>query len=300
MPGAAVGNRFEGFDLNIRAAYITARNQGRFILRDTLIRYTEEMVEAGDWAAYLKKDAEAILQRLKAALRKGDDNEAREHEKALFNLLYDANHKMSRFRDILFDVVGKARLADDASPVKFRVKAAGEAAKYLGRMQEVAGWFEKLVAGPKGIYHDYQTELKLLPAGGRAYHLMGKVHLTKRELKDSSDSVLIHEWGHAVDYRLPYLNALMQEHWNIRRAGAPLQKLKQLYPRLAYRDDEVTAPDEFYDAYVGKYYGGRASEITSMHVEALVSPYRLWKILQKDPETLEVVLGGLTYGRVYP
>lgn len=75
-----------------------------------------------------------------------------------------------------------------------------------------------------------------------------------------------------------------------RTQGESLVKLIDLYPGYAYEDDEVTRPDKFVDAYVGKDYGGRATEVITMGLEMLFYP-RYKRDLADDPEMKRWVLG---------
>jgi len=113
----------------------------------------------------------------------------------------------------------------------------------------------------------------------RAYYSRGGVYLSRHAPYHSStqvNRVVIHEMGHYLEDSSAEVFDKVQEFYRKRTKGCPLVWMGQGYGR-----DELTRKDNFIDAYMGKDYGGRASEILSMGLEYFYNdPY---KLATKDP-----------------
>jgi len=120
--------------------------------------------------------------------------------------------------------------------------------------------FEKLTGGASGT--DNVITFKPVPPGrpqNRSYYWPGD--RTIYVDPQFEDKTLIHEMGHWFE-DTPETHADVLNWLKYRTAGDKLEPLSE-YNRH-YGDDEVTKPDKFLDAYIGKDYGGEASEALSM------------------------------------
>lgn len=102
--------------------------------------------------------------------------------------------------------------------------------------------------------------------------------------------VIVHEMGHWLEERSPGFHDEIYRHYLARTQGEVPEKLKDIFPRSSYTDDEVTKRDKWIDPYSGKdytVYGLRNSEIVSMTLEQLYSdPYEM---MTRDPDTFDLV-----------
>ena len=112
----------------------------------------------------------------------------------------------------------------------------------------------------------------------RAYHSQGEVFLSPF----SGPDAVVHELGHAVEFFHPDVLRSSLAFYDRRTAGEAVKKLRDLSPGHGYRVGEITRKDAFIDAYVGREYGRRATEIFSMGIEYMAKdPLEFWR---KDPE----------------
>lgn len=141
-----------------------------------------------------------------------------------------------------------------------------------------------------------RVEMKAVSISSRASFRPGKLSLR------DDPAVALHETGHWLESLglntigpaaggarvFGQAMAFLRE----RTQGERLQTLRSL-TGIRYASHEVTRKDNFSDPYVGKDYGGRATEITSMGLEALF--YRRHEMWEKDPEMIHFILGMLSW-----
>jgi SPP1 gp7 family putative phage head morphogenesis protein len=107
---------------------------------------------------------------------------------------------------------------------------------------------------------------------------------------------LTHEMSHAIEAVNPKTGQAAIDFLRARTEHLPVEKLsKWLGP--AYADIEVGNKDSFVNAYIGKNYNWRATEVTSVGVEILTAGSTpgadLLKWLREDPEHFLFTLGQL-------
>jgi hypothetical protein len=115
----------------------------------------------------------------------------------------------------------------------------------------------------------------------------------------SSKNTVLHELCHRLEVvygtenKAGYNPISMATHaWLTQRtAGEDLQRLKDLYPNTDYEENEYARPDKFVDAYIGKAYGGQATEVLTMGMEMLWFPRYGERDINKDPEMRRLILG---------
>lgn len=109
--------------------------------------------------------------------------------------------------------------------------------------------------------------------------------------KGSAFKTSIHELGHRMERVVPLIRDLEQVFYERRTNGEQLVKLKSIYPRSGYRDNELTRKDNFINAYMGKDYQNTAYELVSMGFEnAFCNP----AYLEADPDYAQFIYGILT------
>lgn len=99
---------------------------------------------------------------------------------------------------------------------------------------------------------------------------------------------LFHECGHLAEAWDPVFQASCQAFIGDRATGQPVS-LRKL-TGANYRADEMAYPDAFINPYVGKDYGGRASEVFSMALEKLEGSDSLLPLLA-DAEHFSLLTG---------
>ena len=93
---------------------------------------------------------------------------------------------------------------------------------------------------------------------------------------------VVHELGHAVEHFHPDVLRSSLAFLDRRTAGEAARHLADIFPRGSFRVAEMTRADAFIDAYVGKDYRRRATEIFSMGIEYMAKdPLSFWR---RDPE----------------
>lgn len=103
--------------------------------------------------------------------------------------------------------------------------------------------------------------------------------------------VALHEMGHRVEHVIQDIGQMSLAYLESRTQGETSQLLSSL-TGVKYGPSEVTKRDRFTEPYIGKDYGGIATEILSMALEGIFySRYDIW---EQDESLLEYVLGVLT------
>lgn len=96
-------------------------------------------------------------------------------------------------------------------------------------------------------------------------------------------STVSHELGHRMEYVIPGVRDLEAAFYARRTSGEPLQPLG-----AGYGKEEQTRVDRFAHPYIGKEYGGRAFELLSMGLEAVL--FQRYD-LSNDQEYRQFILG---------
>ena len=102
--------------------------------------------------------------------------------------------------------------------------------------------------------------------------------------------IVIHEMGHWLETHDPKIHEKALAFLERRTKGEEAKPLNDLFPHLEFADHEVSKPDHFLDAYMGKIYedevmGHYATEIVSMGLElAYQNPA---KLALKDPDLFD-------------
>ena len=124
----------------------------------------------------------------------------------------------------------------------------------------------------------------------RAFHSTSDNLISLRP--DSGWDTVVHEYGHHLDT----VNQDMLPSYDFMRDRSldETVKLNRLTGYNGYKDSEVAHPDRFVNAYVGKEYGNRDNEVTSMGLQEMANnPSEFY---QKDREhflyTMYLMRGG--------
>jgi hypothetical protein len=134
---------------------------------------------------------------------------------------------------------------------------------------------------------------QLTDAGKRAYY---DTKYKETWLSSGDDAgIAVHEWGHHLENHFPEIGSAAQEFLNHRVKDEEPASLRELFGDH-FDASEMGRKDKFERAfglrssyYVGKDYGSRASEITSMGLEAF---YRNpAKFAAEDPEFAKYLIG---------
>jgi len=116
-----------------------------------------------------------------------------------------------------------------------------------------------------------------------AAHAIGVPLSTNRQ-------TVVHEMGHALEAQNPHILAASNALLNRRTFGAPQTDMADIgIP------GEMTRADHFVHPYVGKDYGGAATEIASMGLEHMFT--RPAQFAQEDPEHFDYI-HSIMHGRV--
>jgi hypothetical protein len=247
------------------------------------VKYNTEL----DWLAsvYVEKDPEyAVL--LDAAKKKmGAAADAFHKAKDNAPDIYERNVQnfLAELRELGYNGTKKVNL-DGVNGKATKETVEGFLDKALAKLPKE--WAEKscmaelnLKSVERGYYQRFSNVLALDPSSADAAETM------------------LHEMGHRMQDKVgSALTEMERKFYNRRTKGEELKRLKDV-TFLAYRDDEVTRVDKWFNPYMGKHYsssagpGVFASEITPMGLEGLY--YNYGEAWAKDPETIQFMLGVL-------
>jgi hypothetical protein len=120
----------------------------------------------------------------------------------------------------------------------------------------------------------------------RSFHLGGAV--SRVSMSDfAGPNTMVHELGHMAENYNPRLLNRSIEWRNSRTKGENLKQLADVTGNHGYDSREKTKADKFFDAYIGKDYGNRASEVFSMGIE------RMYKdplgFAEQDPDMFDFI-----------
>ncbi len=199
----------------------------------------------------------------------------------------------------------KVALGEEQAPYGINANAV-DAARIMAQHAKLCGRrnvpavaapkeFEYLVDRNQAFWERMSASKRKLPEGVKVAHLPADDYrstytpsLNQLNLYDGVPvGTVVHEYGHAVEYNSDAL-AAAQAFLLARTRGEPFKKLSEFDE--FYDPSELTRPDKFYDAYIGKHYRGYATEVIST-VVGHIAEGRMWEILLEDPETLYFVLG---------
>ena len=136
---------------------------------------------------------------------------------------------------------------------------------------------------------DYLVRINIdLNTDDRAYHQRGTIFIKKT----TDASVVAHEVTHATEQQNSELLEKAREFLMKRANGEKAQKLRKLTGNKRYEAHEIAYKDKWVDrdgdAYSGKDYGERATEILTMGIERLhADPIKFYR---SDPEYFEFVV----------
>jgi SPP1 gp7 family putative phage head morphogenesis protein len=130
-------------------------------------------------------------------------------------------------------------------------------------------------------------------ARARAYHSGSARQIVLSDRNGTPTA--IHELGHAIEHVDTRAIARSRAFLKARAGNDKTRSLREMTGLSGYRSGERTWEDKFFDPYVGKDYGERATEITSMGYEKMskAGGFGLASLAEKDPEMLDFLLGQL-------
>jgi SPP1 gp7 family putative phage head morphogenesis protein len=187
--------------------------------------------------------------------------------------------------DKVLAVLKKVRAFGGGAPPNFQARsstAAKGAILSIWRFIPDA-WANKLAAYP----------VKARIARGRAYFNPK----TRDIVLNGADHVTLHEVGHWIEnVRGPRSFFEMSKRFLDDRTAGETAKPLRLLTGIRYRPNEVSKPDRFTDAYLGKQYrdssGIYATEVLSMGLEAVFyQKHNGWA----DSDWIDFILGALVY-----
>ena len=107
---------------------------------------------------------------------------------------------------------------------------------------------------------------------------------------NDDQAIVIHEMGHILEARDPIIHERAIAFLNKRTQGETAIKMNAAMGKgfKGYDDDEITRPSKFIDPYMGKDYGGTATEIVSMGLQTMYE--RPVEFALKDPEYFDFMI----------
>lgn len=118
------------------------------------------------------------------------------------------------------------------------------------------------------------------------------------EMNFRAKSVMLHEYGHSLEYRHQEIAIANQQWIKNRSTSDKPEQLNKLTGKTTYTDDEIAYPDKFVDPYVGKTYEGsirqyEATEVFTVGVQHFTDAQNMKKFFEKDPEHFYLTLGSI-------
>lgn len=134
-----------------------------------------------------------------------------------------------------------------------------------------------------------KTILQVRHSKSRAKYDRGTIFVNTDS--DADRRTIAHESAHGFEKQGNDILRMANEFLDYRTPGEKLVKLKKIYPNYNYRHDELTRPDKFKDAYVGKMYGFQGkqifTEVVSMGMEYLYADPLEFAL--SDPEYFDFI-----------
>jgi hypothetical protein len=109
----------------------------------------------------------------------------------------------------------------------------------------------------------------------------------------SNSSTYLHELGHHIEHKNPAVHEAAVSFLRHRTAGEQSRPLNDIEHTTGYDSWELSKPNGFFDAYVGKVYGStyNSTEVISMGVERLFSNPAAFQ--RDDPEHFDLIVSVL-------
>ncbi len=265
-------------------------------------------------------ETEALFQAYHKASRDSSDNPTPEGDQAraaALKVLEDAHDRFNTKNDAVYAAKDALRdkvldgfrnrnvdsnpKLEDAVNIRSHVdeSATPMDAGLKERVGQVTAWLDGQVAKEYRGSEEKPWDIvaRQIPADQdqRANHSGGAINLTK----DTDHATILHEIGHALEYRYPAAAEAARAFYKGRVKDEPLVSFRDKFGG-GYKDGEVGAKDGFEAAmggdesrayYAGKFYQHGATEITSMGLEQLYrDPVAFAKA---DPEYFHFVTGML-------
>lgn len=185
------------------------------------------------------------------------------------------------------------------------IKTLKQGNVFKGQAKKAKDFIADIVSNDpdKFIWGKIEVQVHQLPDGERAFHRAGSKRISiSGVFMDRGDEVHthIHEIGHRIEVEMAGVKDKAIEFRNMRIAesGSKAIKMSELCPHCNYADHEIGNPDdwakvfgEHHAAYIGKDYGGHATEVISMGMEMLYKDPV--KFAQNDPEYFKFIVGVL-------
>lgn len=193
------------------------------------------------------------------------------------NKLYvAARAKADAERGSFADVIHSEFLKSTPAVLNATIVGATKADKK--NAEEVLDWIRRLI-GTKAVTPNAQLTIKY--SSSKTLRASANQYGTVKLAKNEDRRTIAHELGHIVEFATQGVYAAAEQWRSDRTKGERTIRLSSI-SGPGYGSSEVTKPDKFLDAYVGKIYGQRATEVISMGLEYLYAePERL---LLEDPD----------------
>lgn len=150
--------------------------------------------------------------------------------------------------------------------------------------------FNKLVS--RGVWNGDTVELRQLDRGSRAFAKPNdrQIYLAP----DGNVATALHEVVHVFEIQGGQLQYAL-DFFDRRTANDTWEKMSDVTGNSNYRDDELTKKDRWQEAYMGKDYGRKFTEILTMGFQSMYEdPY---KFAERDPEMFDFIYN-LARGRL--
>lgn len=138
-------------------------------------------------------------------------------------------------------------------------------------------------------------QVRIETDGSRRANAAGIGHFEDNVIRPGSrfnKSVLWHELAHHLEAD-PAAKAASNGYLIKRRKSEKVYTLRSLTKNRGYSSNEVAYSDDFIDHYVGKVYRNQTTEVWSMGVQYLATPYDAAMMVAKDPEMAALMAGYL-------
>lgn len=140
------------------------------------------------------------------------------------------------------------------------------------------------------------SKVSIVTNGGRRAYTTNVVTSTDEKIiaidGDFNRTVLFHELAHHLEND-PIAQAAANGYLEKRRESTKLYSLRSLTGSKGYGAGEAAYKDHFLNAYIGKVYSDKTTEVFSMAVQYLASPLDAARMYAKDPELFALVSGYL-------
>ena len=261
-----------GTSADIRKEYITEIDD----LEDRVATLkAQEKIVGKEWEVYRKDLADKGIDHLEITA----SAKYKEFDKKFWDL---KNEREALSKSKVDRLLSKIKQTDNAKITPRVSQASKNIEKRINKqVDELNKYLHKNVSK----YADGRIDIDIISTKiERSQYKGGTIELGK----GTKNHILYHEMGHHLEEDNIAISRLVRDFRSKRTKGDELKNLSDVVKNITFDDWEKCKPDKFIDPYMGKFYNGKGTEITSSGLELMFKDPVLFA--RRDPEYFELIL----------